>query len=265
MTAPPITGRTRLLGLVADPIAQALTPSLVNPVLAARGREAVLVPLHVGADGLAALVVTLRSLRNFVGAVVSMPHKIAVVPLLDEVTAEVRQVGACNVVRREDDGRLVGTMYDGEGFVAGLRRAGHDPAGARVLLAGAGGAARAMAHALARHGVAALTIQNRTRVTAEALAASVRAACPAVAIGTESPPGARFDLVVNGTALGMAAGDPLPVDPALLGSETVAADVVVKPEVTPFLAEAERRGARIHTGPRMLEAQLELMLDFMRI
>jgi shikimate 5-dehydrogenase len=158
-----ITGRTALLAIVADPVAQARAPFLVNRALAERGADAVLVPLHVGSDGLASVVSALRSVRNFAGALFSMPHKAAIVPLLDDVTPEGRKVGACNAVRREPDGRLVGTMYDGEGFVAGLRGAGHDVRGRRVFLAGAGGAASAIAFALGKHGAAALMISNARR------------------------------------------------------------------------------------------------------
>jgi shikimate dehydrogenase len=256
-----ITGRTALLGIVADPVAQARAPFLVNRALAARGADAVLVPLHVGSDGLAPLVRALRVLGNLAGAVFSMPHKTAIVPLLDDVTREGRQVGACNVVRREPDGRLVGTMYDGEGFVAGLRAAGHEVGGRRVFLAGAGGAAAAIAFALGKHGAAALTIQNRTATTAEALAARVRSVWPALRATAGGPDPRGHDLVVNATPLGMRPGDPLPVDVAGLGPGVLVADIVIAP--TPFLAAAAERGATVHHGEPMLAAQVDLMLDFM--
>jgi len=100
------------------------------------------------------------------GAFVSMPHKAAIVPLLDELTPEARLVGAVNVVRRAADGRLIGTVLDSEGFVAGLRSAGHEVAGASYLLMGAGGAAAAIAFALAAHGCASLTIDQEPPCTA---------------------------------------------------------------------------------------------------
>jgi shikimate dehydrogenase len=124
VTAVPISGRTGLLVVLGDPIRQARAPGLVNAALARRGRDAVLVPLHVRADALVRVVDGLRGMQNLAGAIVTMPHKSAVVALLDDVTAEARQIGACNVVRREPDARLTGTMLDGEGFVAGLGRAG---------------------------------------------------------------------------------------------------------------------------------------------
>lgn len=260
----PIGGRTGVLAILADPVEQARAPALVNAALAARGLDAVLVPMHVRAGDLARVLDALRAIRNFKGCVVSMPHKEALLPLLDDVTPEGRQVGACNVVRREADGRLVGTMFDGEGFVTGLRRAGHDVAGRRVFMAGAGGAAAGIAFAVAKHGAAALTIHNRTAARADALAARVRAAYPRthVAAGGTDPSG--HDLVVNATSVGMRPGDGPPLDPAGLGPGIVAAEVVIAPETTPFLAEAERRGAAVHYGKPMLEAQIDLMVDFIR-
>jgi shikimate dehydrogenase len=256
-----ITGRTAFFAIVADPVAQARAPVLVNRALAGRGVDAVLVPLHVGRDGLAPLVHALRAVQNFAGGVFSMPHKTTLVSVLDDVTTEARQVGACNVVRREPDGRLVGTMYDGEGFVAGVRGAGHDVRGRRIFLAGAGGAAAAIAFALGKHGAAALTIHNRTAATAESLAARVRDAWPALRVSLGSNPRGH-DVVVNATSLGMRPEDPLPVDVDGLGPGTLAAEVVISSAPTPFLAAAAARGATVHHGEPMLAAQIDLMLDF---
>jgi shikimate dehydrogenase len=263
VTAPAtITGRTRLLVILGDPIAHARAPGLVNAALAARAIDAVMVPLLVAGEGLAAVVAALRAMRNVAGAIVTMPHKAAVVALLDAVMAEARQVGACNVVRREPDGRLVGTMFDGEGFVAGLRAAGHDVKGARVFLAGAGGAAAGIAFALGKHGAGALTISNRTVAKAEALAARVRAAWPRLVVACGADPSGH-DIAINGTSLGMRPGDPLPLPVTGLAAGMLAAEVVIAAEPTPFLTEAKRRGCAIHPGKPMLEAQIDLMVDFM--
>lgn len=257
-----ITGATRFLVILGDPIAQARAPQLVNAALTARGHDAVMIPVHVAADGLARVVDGLRAAQSFAGGVVTMPHKAAIVPLLDDVTPEARQVGACNTIRRETDGRLVGTMFDGEGFVAGLRSAGHDVRGRRVFLAGAGGAAAAIAFAMGKYGAASLTIHNRTRDRADALARRVRAAWPALAVTSGGPDPTGNDLVVNGTALGMRPGDDaLPLDVEKIGPGMVAADVVIR-QPTPFLSAAAARGAVTHGGEPMLVAQIDLIVDF---
>ncbi|MDX2166682.1 MAG: shikimate dehydrogenase [Deltaproteobacteria bacterium] len=262
-----ISGRTTLLGLIADPIAQARSPGLANARLAALGRfgDVVLLPLHIGPDGLAALLAGLRRMRNFGGAIVSMPFKMAIVEQLDELTAEAQLVGAVNVIRRAADGRLVGTMLDGEGFVAGLGAAGHRVAGTSCVLAGAGGAASAVALALARHGCAALCILNRTEARAAALAARVAAAFPRVALSTRLAPHARVDIAVNGTSLGMQPDDVLPFRPEIVARAALVAECVIAPEITPLLALARRQGIAIHTGVPMLTAQIDLMLRFMGV
>src|SRR6185369_11730440 len=142
-----------------------------NAALTARGVDAVLLPMQVPDGVLAPVIDGLRRIGNFKGAVVSMPHKVTVASLVDALTPEARQAGACNAIRRAPDGRLEGTTLDGEGFVAGLRAAGHEVRGRRVFMVGAGGAAAATAFALAKHGAGGLTIANRTRAKAEDLAA----------------------------------------------------------------------------------------------
>jgi shikimate dehydrogenase len=244
MTA--ISGRTRLLGLIADPVLQARSPAMANGLLEARGLHGafVLVPLQVPVGALDAVVGGLRRLGSFAGALVSMPHKAAIVPLLDELTDEAALVGAVNVVRRTADGRLVGTMMDGEGFVAGLRAAKHEVGGAACLLVGAGGAASAIAFALARHGCRSLAIVNRTASRAAELAARVRAAFPAVGVRHGDAPDARYDLAVNATSLGMHIRDELPMSRDVVARAALVADCVVAPEMTALPRWPRRAGVR---------------------
>jgi shikimate dehydrogenase len=258
-----ISGRTGVLAIIADPVVQAMAPTLVNAACAERGLDLVMVPLQVAGPDLAQVVHSLRAVGTFRGAVVSMPHKSALLSLLDDVSPEGRQVGACNVFRREPDGRLAGAMLDGEGFVAALARAGHTVRGRRVLLAGAGGAASAIAFAIAKHGAAALTIHNRTTARADTLVARLRAAWPALDVTTGGPGCAGYDLVVNATSLGMRPGDALPIDPSNLVAGTVAAEIVIRPEPTPFLTAAAARGCAVQHGAPMLAEQIGLLLDFM--
>ncbi len=259
-----ITGATKLLALIADPVVQARSPGMANALLEERGRFGAfaLLPLQVPAGALEVVVPALRRIGNFAGAVVSMPHKSAIVPLLDEILPDGRLVGAVNVFRRDDDGRLTGTTLDGEGFVGGLAGAGHEVRGASCVLVGAGGAGAAIAAALARHGCAALTIVNRTAAKADALAAVVRTAFPAVPVSVGDAGGA-YDLAVNATSLGMRPGDALPMPRELVARAGLVAECVLAPEITPLLELARDMGRPIHTGIPMLSAQMNLLLDFM--
>lgn len=263
----PISGATTLLGLIADPLINARSPAMANALLERWGRsdEYVLVPMRVAAGDLAEFVAALHHLQSFGGAIVSMPHKTAIVRLLDEVTPDARLVGAVNVIHRRANGELIGTILDGEGFVGGLVREGHRVDGAHCLLAGAGGAASAVAFALAKHGADSLCIVNRTKTKADELARRVGAAFPSVRLCTDMASMQRIDIAVNGTSLGMQPGDALPFDEAVIERSALVAECVVAPEMTQLLEVARQRGRAIHTGVPMLEAQLEMLLRFMGV
>ena len=259
-----ITGKTHVLFTLGDPIAQIIGTALLTEHLAARGVDAAVAPLHVAPEDLPATIDCLRRLKNVPGFGLTIPHKIAVMDLLDEISARARLVGAVNYVRRNPDGSLYGDNIDGLGFVGGLRKAGVAVDGKRVLQAGAGGAGRAIAFAMAEAGAIHLTVTNRTHDRAAELAAAVGAAYPGCSTqaGGDDPTG--FDIVINTTSLGMKAGDGvakagngLPIDVARMAPGCVAAEVVMTPEMTPFLAAAAARGCVIVLGKEMLLAQLE--------
>ncbi|MDI4658186.1 shikimate dehydrogenase family protein [Xanthobacter autotrophicus] len=258
-----ITGLTRVYGILADPIHHVKTPQMLNALMGREGRDGVMVPFHVAPDDLATLVAGLKAMKSLGGFVVTVPHKTAIVDLCDAVSDSARRIGAVNTVRREADGRLIGEMLDGKGFVGGLLAAGIDPKDKSVYLAGAGGAANAIAFAFVEAGISRLTIANRTRAKAEDLAARLAEAYPAaqVEIGTPDPSG--HDIVVNGTSLGLKEGDPLPLDAARLAPEQIVAEVIMQPEETALLAAAKAKGCRIHFGKPMLACQLDLMADFL--
>ena len=260
-----ITGRTRLYAIVGDPIAQVKTPQAINQILAQRGLDGVLMPLHVAPPAFANLVTALRGIKNFGGMVVTVPHKTAMAALCDAISPAAAAVGAVNVVRREADGRLVGDILDGQGFCAGLRQHGIAVEGQSAYLAGAGGAAHAIAFALADAGVARLTIYNRSAARAEAMIARLATYRPdlKVRLGTANPAG--HDLVINATSLGMAAGDALSFRADELTADQLVAEIIMQPALTPLLAAARARGCRIHFGAPMLACQVGLMADFMGI
>jgi shikimate dehydrogenase len=258
-----ITGRTRLLAIIGDPIDHVKAPLMINTRLAEYGLagEAVIVPIQVKPEGLATILESLRALPNFKGAIITMPHKASVISLIDEIAPEAKQLGACNVVRRDADGRYVGTMFDGEALAAGLQQIGQDVKGKSVFLVGGGGVAAGIAFALAKHGARSITLRNRTMAKAHAIAARLRQAMPNVIVDCEGPKG-QYDLVVNATSMGMKEDHPLPIPIELLNRDTVVADVVTQPDPTPLVIAARERGCVILTGKGMLAAQLNLMIEY---
>lgn len=260
-----ITGTTRLFGILADPVHHVKTPQRINAHFAQLGYDGVLVPMHVHPQGLASAFDGLRRLENLGGLIVTVPHKTAILALCDDASDVATQIGAANVVRREASGRMVAHMLDGEGFVGGLREAGVSVAGKTAYLAGAGGAASAIAYALVQAGVERLTIANRTLAKVDELKRRILELYPhaRIAAGTGDPSG--HDLVINGTSLGLKAGDALPLDAAKLSPAQLVCEVIMQPAETPLLAAAKARGCHVHDGLPMLAAQIALMAGFLGV
>lgn len=260
-----ITGATRLYTIVADPIGQVRAPEVLNHYFQDAGHDGVMVPVHVDAAGLSAVLDGFRRTKNMGGFVITVPHKTAVAQACDELGPTGRVVGSVNAVRREPDGRLVGEMFDGKGFVAGLRLKGHEPAGKRVLLLGAGGAAGAIAYALLEAGVASLVIANRTRAKAEAVIERLRPDFPDADVRAGDADPADCDIVVNATSLGMKPDDALPIDVSLLQPRHLVAEIIMKPETTALLARAGEAGCTVHYGRHMLDEQIRLIAEFLGV
>jgi shikimate dehydrogenase len=259
---PALNGATRLYAILGDPIEQVRSPQVFNPMFRARGRNAVMLPLHVRPPDLAAVVGALKLCPNLDGLIFTVPHKAAAIPLIEEVGATGRRVGAINAARRQADGRWIADMFDGRGFVRGCRAQGHEPAGRRVLIVGAGGAGSAVADALAEIGVARLTLFDVDQAKARRVVEALARAYPGLTAELGPPVPDRHDMIVNATPLGMAADDALPVETKLLRPDMLVCDVVMKPEITPFLAAARARGCAIQPGRHMLDGQAQAVAAF---
>ena len=201
--------------------------------------------------------------EEFLGANVTVPHKEAVMPLLDGVDPWAELIGAVNTIVN-DQGQLMGYNTDADGFITALREhAGMEPRGKRVLMLGAGGSARAAAFALVKGGVASITLANRTLRRAESLARDVRKLSSVVTVvpldgGPLERAGERADLIVNCTSMGMLHGDAegrTPIDRRLIPPGALVYDLVYNPPETPLLREARRAGATTLGGLPMLVYQ----------
>ncbi|MGH2958671.1 MAG: shikimate dehydrogenase family protein [Solirubrobacterales bacterium] len=256
-----ITGRTTVLGVIGDPLVQAASPAMINRELSSRGEDAVLVPLGTHEDQLASMLDGLRSTFTFGGAVVTMPHKQAVLALLDHLTPRAEELQAVNVIRRSPHGELTGDMLDGVGFLAGLKPLIADLEGKRVLVVGAGGAASAIAFACARAG-ADLGVVNRTSERAELLAHRMQVAGLSGTLVTN--PTSEWDVVVNATRVGLLADDGLPVAEVVLASQPIVSDIVMTTQPdTALLRAAAAAGCTHQDGRPMLQGQVRLMIEFM--
>ena len=247
---------TRLAAVIGFPVRHSLSPAMHNAAFRELGLDWIYVACEVAPGAVDAAFAGVRAL-GIAGLSVTIPHKAAALDAVDEVTEAARAVGAVNTVVPTAGGRLRGDNTDGAGFLASLAEEGFDPAGRVCAVLGAGGAARAVVHALAGAGAAEIVVINRTPARAEAAAALAGAAgrvgSAADVIGA--------DLIVNATPLGLTGSPDVPVDEALLRQGQLVVDLVPNPAVTPLMRAAGQRGAGVAGGLGMLVHQGALAFE----
>ncbi len=257
-----ISGKTTLIAHIGYPTESFKAPMIYNPWFDSKGIDAVVMPFGVKPDDYVAALASIRKFTNLRGALITMPHKVVTMGLVDEATPTARIAGACNAILVRPDGSLLGDQFDGAGFVRGIERKGLLLAGKRVLVSGSGGVGSAIAASLAAAGVAEMALFDAFPASAEALAGRLAEHYPALVVRTGSNDPAGFDLVVNATPLGMKEGDPLPFDVSRIAPETFVGEVVMKQAITPLLAAAQAKGCRIQVGTDMLFEMIPAYLEF---
>ena len=257
-----ITGNTAIVAHIGFPTYAFKAPMIYNPWFEKAGVDAVVVPMGCEAANYPAFLKAVFTLANIRGALITMPHKVTTVALLDDASPTVKIAGACNAVRRSADGRLQGDMFDGEGFVRGLLRKGCVLKGQRVLVVGCGGVGSAIAASLAAAGIGAITLFDARAESANELGRRLSTHYPALQVATGSNDPAGHDVVVNATPMGMNDGDAMPMDVARIPPEAFVGEVVMKTEMTAFLKAAQARGCRYQIGSDMLFEQIPAYLEF---
>jgi shikimate dehydrogenase len=257
-----IDGHTDIIAHIGWPTYSFQAPLIYNPYFEQAGIKALVVPMGCKPEHFSTYLKALFSLENIRGALITMPHKVSVLSLLDEVSPRVRVAGACNAVKRLADGRLQGDMFDGEGFVRGVQRKGFAIVGKRCMVVGTGGVGSAIAASLAQAGAAQLHVFDVHASSSEVLAQRLRENFPQLQVHTGSNDPQGMDLLVNATPLGMKPGDALPVDMSRLQAHTFVGEVVMAQEVTAFLAAARAIGCPTQVGKDMLYEQIPAYLEY---
>ncbi|MAA69403.1 MAG: shikimate dehydrogenase [Deltaproteobacteria bacterium] len=260
-----ISGYTNLIAHIGWPTGSFKAPMIFNPYFEQEGIDTLVVPMGCKGEDYPGFFKSLFQLQNIIGALITMPHKVSTVAMLDEVSTAVQVCGACNAVRKEADGRLVGDMFDGQGFVRGLARKGRPAQGASALVIGSGGVGSAIAVAMAETGVGRLALYDNRPEVMEQLASRLQQFFPTLPIQLGSNDPSRFEIVVNATPMGMEPGDPLPIEVGRISPTAMVGEVVMKQEETPFVLAARERGCLTQIGTDMLFEQIPAYLEFLRL
>ncbi|MBR5162911.1 MAG: shikimate dehydrogenase [Schwartzia sp.] len=252
-----VSGKTINLGVIGWPIAHSLSPAMQTAAIRAAGVDYSYIAMPVRPDAIQGAVEGLRSL-GFRGFNVTIPHKTAVIGLLDEIDEDARRIGAVNTVVNEG-GRLLGRNTDVAGFLLGLSRQGIEVRGRRAVVLGAGGAARAVLWGLLREGASGVTVAVRNAAKAKEALADFSKDVEIISWDDDAFAGAlqSADILVNTTPLGMTPNLDAapPVDWAHVRPEAFVYDIIYTPARTRFLREAETHGHRVQSGAVMLVGQ----------
>ncbi len=254
------SGKTKYLALLAHPVDHVKAPSFMNPGFEKIGLDWFLTPMHVRPENLEAAVRGLQKIDNLLGVNLTIPHKEQMAKLCDELGPNARLTGTVNAVRFDGD-RLVGEMFDGVGLLIGQRENGIDVDGRSALIAGAGGAARAVAFAYLEAGVSRLGVYNRTTARAARLVADITAVMPnaQVAVAGTDPTG--YQIICNCTSLGLHEGDAVPVDVDKLMPEMDVVDIIAVRD-TELMDAARAKGCKVIGGVPMAVGQLSAFAAF---
>ena len=257
-----ISGKTKLIAHIGYPTETFKAPLILNPWFESQSIDAVVMPMGVKAADYVQALASIRKFTNLHGALITMPHKVTTVGLLDETSTAVKIAGSSNAILKRPDGKLVGDNFDGAGFVRGVMRKGLKLEGASCLIVGTGGVGSAIAASVAAEGPAAMTVFDVNTASAETLAGRLRLHYPKIDVRVGSNDPAGYNLVVNASPLGMKADDPLPFDVSRLTPDIFVAEVVMKNEMTPLLKAAHDKGCRYTVGTDMLFEMIPAYLEF---
>lgn len=256
-----VSGRTRVFGIVGDPIEQVRSPEMFTAEFRRRGRDAVLVPIHVRPGDFDACVSALLKVANLDGLIFTIPYKARALPLADSLGPNAQIVGAINALARTGSGWKA-DIFDGMGCVEALRRHGVSFANKRVMLLGAGGAGSAIGVAVAFERPKSVRIYDPDPARAEALMAKVKRVDAQVEVAIDAPTIAGIDVLLNASPVGMLDDARMPLEVERLPRDLVVFDAIVTPERTSLLALAEACGCTTIRGREMMRGQIDAMVDF---
>jgi shikimate dehydrogenase len=262
---PIVNGATRLLFIVGDPIAQVRSPLIYNPKIEAHGKNCILLPLQIPQQAFEQTIASIMGLGNLEGLIITFPFKERIMPFIRHISGDAALIGAVNAVKRDAQGEWCGDIFDGIGMIRAVQALGQSITGRKALLYGAGGAGKAIAAALLSHGAAMLTIIDRDRSKAEAIAGVLGRKYPHASIGCDNTYIEDHDLLINATPVGMGPEDGHVEWRGSLHAGITVVDIVPYPIETPLLALAKQHGCPNTNGQSMIQGQSDAVLEYFNI
>ena len=263
-----IKGSTRFYGCIGDPIRQVKAPTVYSNLLKEKNIDSLMIPIHASPKCLKNVIDGLKSMENFDGLIVTMPHKEEVLKYCDIINPTAKIIGAVNSIYFNSDRILIGDNFDGLGFTTSLIDYNYKILNKSIVMFGAGGAARSIAFALAEFGVGSLFIINRTIHKSKSLAEKLSKLYPNQKFSYNDSPQINLkkaDVVINATSLGLNKEDPLPFNPEETNENCIIAEINAMPETTALLIRALNIGRSVHYGAKMVEYQITMHSEFLRM
>ena len=260
-----INGNTTLYGCIASPTRHVRAPSLFNSFFIENNINSVMVPIEVDQDDLENVIKGLKSIKNFRGLAVTIPHKLTLANHCDFLGDGAQATGAVNIVKFDKNGKIHGENFDGEGFVQGLIGEGYMLENKKILLLGAGGAARGIAVSLSKKNIHSLDVKNRSKINVLKLIDIYKKFSKKNNIFIQESINidfTKYDIVINSTSLGLSENDALPIDPQKLKNNCLICEIIMKPEKTKLVKKSLNCNLDVHLGKHMLDYQFKLMKEF---
>ncbi len=257
-----VNGKTRVYGIVGDPIEQVRSPEMVTWEMQKRDHNAVLIPMHIAQDEFDTVMPHIMRMRNLDGLIFTIPFKAQAIALAKSLGPQAAQIGAINALKKHNNGAWSGEIFDGIGCVEAFKQKGITLQDKRLQLIGLGGAGSAICVALAYEKPKLLRLFDIHPQTTERMAKMVNSISPQTVVEVGLPHAEGIDILLNASPVGMLSDARLPLAVEQFKKELIVFDAIVMPENTPLLSLAQDCGCQVVRGREMMLGQISKIVDY---
>ena len=257
-----VNGKTRIYGIVGDPIEQVRSPEMVTWEMQKRHHNALLIPIHIARDEFDSVMPDIMRMRNLDGLIFTIPFKSKAIGLAKVLGPQATQIGAINALKKHSNGEWSGEIFDGMGCVEAFKRRSIPIQDKRLQLIGLGGAGSAICVAMAYEKPKLMRLFDINPQTTERMAKMVSTISPQTMVEVGLPHAEGIDILLNASPVGMLSDSRLPLNIAQLKKELVVFDAIVMPENTPLLTLAQKCGCEVVRGREMMLGQISKIVDY---